>query len=152
LIDALGADEFVAAAAARSLGLLAVGRAASRLHDCLREVDRPDLASSAATALGRLGSLGVVPEAAGWLRAHGVTSDLAEVRAASALALAETDAVGAEATLTELLADEEPYVRLAVIRALGAVDGLEVLRSHLADESDAEVVAAIRAELDDASA
>jgi HEAT repeat protein len=82
-----------------------------------------------------------------------VTSSLAEVRAASALALAEADDVdedGAEATLTRMLADEEPYVRLAVIRALGAVDAVEVLQMHLADETDAEIVSAVRAELDDA--
>jgi HEAT repeat protein len=153
LVDALGGDEFVAAAAARSLGLLEVGSAGGELRAVLAELDRPDASSAASTALGRLGALGLVPEAGEWLRAHGVTSSLAEVRAASALALAEADDVdedGAEATLTRMLADEEPYVRLAVIRALGAVDAVEVLQMHLADETDAEIVSAVRAELDDA--
>lgn len=152
LLAALGDDDTVAAAAARSLGLLAVAAAGPRLGEALGDSDRPELASAAATALGRLGRVGAVSAAAGWLRETGMTSDLAEVRAASALALAETGAANAEAALRGLLADEEPYVRLAVVRALAAVDGVGTLRAHLADETDAEVVAAIRAELDDLGA
>ncbi|HUH01735.1 MAG TPA: HEAT repeat domain-containing protein [Kofleriaceae bacterium] len=152
LLAGLDDEEPVAAAAARSLGLLAVGSGGARLGQALGDADRPEVASAAATALGRLGALGVVPAAAGWLRELGMASAVGEVRAASSLALAETGAPEAEAALHALLDDEEPYVRLAVIRALGAVGAYERLRARLTDETDAEIVAAIRAELDDADA
>jgi HEAT repeat protein len=152
LLAGLDDEEPVAAAAARSLGLLAVGSGGARLGEALGDSDRPEVASAAATALGRLGALGLVPAAAGWLREAGMGSAVAEVRAASSLALAETGAPEAETALLALLDDEEPYVRLAVIRALGAVGQYELLRARLADESDAEIAAAIRAELDDADA
>lgn len=152
LLAGLDDEEPVAAAAARSLGLLAIGSAGARLGEALGDTHRPEVGSAAATALGRLGALGLVPAAAGMLRELGMASEVAEVRAASSLALAETGAREAESALHTLLDDEEPYVRLAVIRALGAVKGYEPLRARLAAETDAEMVAAIRAELDDADA
>jgi HEAT repeat protein len=146
-------DELVGAAAARALGAVGGAGGAEWLAGALADGSRPDVAAGAATGLGRLAGRGFADGSRAALHGSGLSSEEPEVRAAAALALAEARADDA-ATL-ELLAaqltDDDPYPRLAAIRALGALGeaGRALLSARLAAEDDAEMADAIRAALGD---
>jgi len=147
-------DEEVAATAARTLGEVAgasnLAPVLSALRAALERLGAAEVASAAATAVGRLGSRGLAPDARRWLE-QSIDAGEAEVRAASALALAALKDPGVVETLAAHLTDEDAYARLAAIRALATTGetGRTILSRRVTSETDAEMVDAIRKALDE---
>lgn len=152
LIEALDDDELVAAAAARALGAVATGGPADALEGALVDIERPELAAAAATALGQLVRRGVATDPDAVVRVlgeRGLLSRLAEVRAAAALALGAAGASAHIGDIAAQLTDDEPFAQLAAIRALAELGapGRALLLARLDQENDAEMASAIRAAL-----
>ncbi len=147
LYRAMGRDDLAGEAAADALAVL-LGAASPHLDelDVLAGATWPDegpLARNLCRIVGRLGRARYVPHVVGML---GSPDASVRVAAASALGAVEGDHEGVGA-LSFALADEDPYVRAAACRslgALGAVEGIEPLLSATRDPSATVRAAAVQ--------